>query len=178
MFSIKALLIMSLLFFGAPSLEFQEAPEGWLIAAPRDEVSPKFGFVPDGGKDRNGAFIIVSDARPELDGYWTKSFPVTGGKSYRFFALRRTTEIEAPERSVYAQVFWKGEKGKRITVKPEQPKIRSTDVDRWTEISDTMKAPPTAAQAVIELHLHHAPNGSVEWCSVSFTEYHERKNDR
>lgn len=161
-------------------------PDGWLIAAPREEISPKFGYDPKGGKDGNGAFLIVSDEREGLDGYWTKTFPVTGGKTYRFSALRKIVNVASPRRSVVVRILWQDAKGKSVLLdtpivsgflrgasaiaEPEYPTDKTTDADGWTEVSDTYTAPSKATQAVIELHLQWAPNGEVKWSHVSFAE--------
>src|SRR5262245_21323821 len=63
------------------------APEGWTTAAPREEIKPEFAYDPAGGPDGKAAFTIRHDRREGLDGYWTRTFPVTGGKSYRFRVL-------------------------------------------------------------------------------------------
>ena len=40
-----------------------------------------FSFDPKGGRSGKGAMIIESDAREGLDGYWSRSFPVTGAST-------------------------------------------------------------------------------------------------
>src|SRR4051794_37548569 len=62
------------------------APEGWAIHAPRPEIQPDAGFDAKSGPDGKGALWLRSDAREGRAGYWQKSFPVTGGKTYRFTA--------------------------------------------------------------------------------------------
>ena len=164
----------------------QVAPEGWFIAAPREEISPKFGYDPKGGKDGKGAFLIVSDEREGLDGYWTKTFAVTGGKSYRFAALRKIENIASPRRSLVVRILWQDDKGKSVLLdtpvvsgylrgaaavaEPEYPTDKTTDADGWTEVSDTYHAPSKATRAVVELHLQWAPRGKVEWSNVSLAE--------
>ncbi len=161
-------------------------PEGWLIAAPRQEISPKFGYDPKGGKDGKGAFLIVSDERDGLDGFWTKTVPVTGGKSYRFTALRKAINVGSPRRSVVVRILWQDAKGKPVLLdtpivsgylrgaaaiaEPEYPTDKTTDAKGWTEVSDTYRAPSKATQAVLELHLQWAPNSEVQWSQVSFAE--------
>lgn len=160
-------------------------PEGWLIAAPRDEISPKFGYDPKGGKDGKGAFLIVSDERAGLAGHWEKTVPVTGGKHYQFSTLRRSMNVLSPRRSVLVRILWQDEKGKSVpldtpivsgylrgaaaSAEPEYP-LDKTTVDGWTEVSDTYLAPLKAKRAVIELHLRWATDAKVEWSNVSFAE--------
>src|SRR4029453_15273278 len=58
------------------------APDGWRAAAPRDEIRPQFDYIPKGGKDGKGAFLIIAYDREGLDGYWVKTFSITGGRHY------------------------------------------------------------------------------------------------
>ena len=162
------------------------APEGWTTAAPREEIRPRFEFKPKGGPDHAGSFIIQSDAREGLSGCWTKTFPVKGGQSYRFFALHKVTHVAVPRRSVVARVIWQDDLGKPVLrdapeahsfepdkaprTEPEFPTDKETDAHGWTEVSDTYRAPMKATHAAIELHLRWAPRGAVEWGGVSFAE--------
>ena len=69
------------------------APEGWITAAPCDEIRPSFGYHPSDGRAGRGAFMIQHDARDGLDGYCTKTFPVQGGHYYRFQVFRKTDRV-------------------------------------------------------------------------------------
>lgn len=163
------------------------APDGWATAAPRDEIKPAFHYNPKGGPDRKGAFVIESDKREGLAGCWTKTFMVTGGRHYRFFALRKAANVAVPRRSVLARVTWQDDKGQAVRhdepgatarydpnpcprAEPLYPADRATDARGWTEVSDVYKAPSKAARAVVELCLRWAPRGKVEWGCVSFAE--------
>src|SRR5919201_4706503 len=76
-----------------------EAPDGWTTAAPREEIRPAFRYEPDGGPDGKAALVITADRREGLDGCWTKSFPVTGGKHYHFEAKFQAKGVAVPRRS-------------------------------------------------------------------------------
>jgi predicted amidohydrolase len=161
-------------------------PAGWLTASPRDEIRPNFSFDPNGGPKKDGAFVITHDGREGLHGYFRKTFPVTGGKFYRFHAVRKVENVAVPRRSVVARVLWQDDKGKSVPLgeaaakgylvgfkgnaEPEHPTDKATDANGWTEVSDTYLVPPKATRAVVELHLLWAPGGKVEWASVSLTE--------
>ncbi|MFN0121057.1 MAG: carbon-nitrogen hydrolase family protein [Blastocatellia bacterium] len=180
------ILFVVLFFISGHVVTLAQIPEGWRTAAPREEISPKFSFEPTGGRDGKGAFVIVADQREGLDGYWTRTFSVTGGRSYCFAALRRIAGIASPRRSVVARIIWQDEKGKSVLLdtpvvsgylrgaaavaEPEYPTDKATDADGWTEVSDTYHAPSKAARAVIELHLQWAPRGRVEWSNISLAE--------
>ena len=71
----------------------------WRSFAAREEIRPQFAELAD------GRLRIVADAREGLDGHWAQSFPVEGGKWYRFQAWRRTEGVPVPRRSVLARIL-------------------------------------------------------------------------
>src|SRR5258708_35699982 len=109
-----------LVFAAAGAGRAESPPDGWTTAAPREEIRPTFSFEPHIGVDAKGCFAITA-AREGLDGCWTKSFPVTGGKYYRFAALYQATGVELPRRSVVAEIHWRDAKGQRVPL-DVQPK--------------------------------------------------------
>ena len=78
-------------------------PVGFTTVAPREELKPEFGWDPKGGPKGKGAFFIKSDSREGLQGHWRYSRPVTGGKWYRFSAIRRVTGAASPRRTAVAR---------------------------------------------------------------------------
>jgi predicted amidohydrolase len=162
------------------------APDGWQTAAPREEIRPAFAYDAQGGRDGAGALIIQADARTGLHGFWTKSFPVQGGRHYRFEAWRKTERVESPRRSVPARVLWRDARGQPVNhhtpvvtryldsswvrAEPEYPTDKGSDGRGWTEVSDVYLAPKDATQAIVELHFQWAPRGRVEWSDISLTE--------
>src|SRR6266436_6240042 len=122
-----AALCLSLCQSGAAELKSAEdsslAPAGWSTAAPRDEIKPEFAFEPQGGADGRGCFIIRSDAREGLDGSWTRTFPVSGGKHYRFFALYKSKSVTLPRRSIVAKLDWQDADGKSVLL--DEPTVAS-----------------------------------------------------
>ena len=74
--------------------------DGWVPQSPREEIRPNFEYHSAAGRDAGPSLVIRTDAREGLDGHWAKSFPVTGGKGYRFHALYRATNVKLPRRSV------------------------------------------------------------------------------
>lgn len=159
-------------------------PTGWAPAAPRDEIRPQFRYDPAGGPKKDGAFVITHDARDGLHGWVQKTFPVDGGKHYRFHAVRKATGVAVPRRSVVARVLWRDDAGRGVPMsepaakgylvgftgraEAEHPTDKPERADGWTEVSDTYQAPAKATRAVVELGLQWAPGGKVEWADVSF----------
>lgn len=163
------------------------APDSWQDMAPREEIRPRFTYEPRGGPDRKGSFTIHCDSRDGLAGWWTKTFAVQGGRSYRFSAMRRCEKMPAPRWSALARVLWLDAKGqpamrdraesatllpgKASPCEPEYPMDQAASAGGWVEVSDTYRAPSNAVSAVVELHLRWAPpRGKVEWARVSFVE--------
>ena len=162
------------------------APAGWTTAAPRDEIRPEFAYRASAGRSGKGCFVIEHDSREGLDGCWTKTFSIQGGKHYRFTAFRRTTDVASTRQSALVQVTWQDDDGRLVLNdrpivdfyrkgapslnRPEFPIDKQTHQDGWTEVADTYRAPKRATQAVVALHLKWAPGGRIEWSDVAINE--------
>ena len=157
-------------------------PAGWVTAAPREEIRPEFSFEPQGGPTHAGSFVIRHDLREGLDGWFQKSYPVTGGDFVRFQAARKLTAVTLPRRSALVRVLWQNDDGQMVsadvpelqvqelghvpTAEPEHPQDGPTDANGWATVSGVYHVPLQATRAVVELHLQWAPHGSVEWSDV------------
>jgi predicted amidohydrolase len=158
--------------------------DGWQSVAPRDEIRPAFSFQPKGGPTRAGSMAITHDEREGLDGWFQKSFPVSGGEFYRFDALRKIRNVAVPRRSALVRVLWQDEAGRQVSAdvperqvkelghvpsaEPEYPRDGAIDAAGWTTVSGIYRAPLKAANAIVELHLQWAPKGRIEWSGVRF----------
>lgn len=164
----------------------QDLPGGWTCVSPREEIRPAFSFNPKGGPKSAGGMVIEHDAREGLDGWFQKSFPVSGGEFYAFHSLRKTGNVALPRRSALVRIVWQNAQGKGVPVdpsevsekdgrptpsaEPEHPLDGTPDPQGWTPVAGVFHAPPKATQATVELHLQWAPGGRVEWSEVSFTQ--------
>ncbi len=163
-----------------------QAPEGWTTAAPRDELRPTFSYTANGGRDAKGAFVIEAQ-REALDGWWTTTVAVQGGRHYQFRAARKVEGVALPRQTAVVRIVWQDDKAQAVlrdtptvrgylqgwkpVAEPEFPTDKQTDPSGWTEVSDVYLAPSKATRAVIELHLQWAPpGGRIEWSEVSLTE--------
>jgi predicted amidohydrolase len=130
--------------------------------------------------------VITADQRKGLDGFWTKTFNIQGGKHYHFRAYRKTTSVKVVRRSAVVKLTWQDDKGKLVPTdrpvvdfyrrpgstsyaRPEYPTDRNPSADGWTEVSDTYRAPVGATRAVVELHLRWAPQVRIDWSDISLT---------
>ncbi|MBI3278941.1 MAG: carbon-nitrogen hydrolase family protein [Acidobacteria bacterium] len=161
------------------------APEGWTTGAPRQEIMPSFSWDAKGGRSGQGALVIETDHREGLDGFWSRRFPVSGGKYYRFLAYRRMKGAPWPQQNAVATILWLDAEGKRVLddrslipgflkgFTPWTPLEYPTDgpQDRagWTQVTADHQAPSAATQAVVRLHLRWAPGTRLEWSDVTFT---------
>ena len=177
-------LICAPLLGGAAETGVPGAPAGWKPASPRDEIRPSFAYAPCAGRDGGGAFVIETDEREGLDGFWRKSFPVTGGRYYRFEAWRKVSNVRCPRRSALVRIKWQGPDGRPVAndgpvvadylrgykamATPEFPTDGRTDPAGWREVSGAYRAPGAATRAVVELHLQWAPSARILWSDVSF----------
>jgi predicted amidohydrolase len=161
-------------------------PGGWQTGSPREEIRPRFSYDPAGGPDRKGSFIVQTDARDGLDGYWSSTYPVKGGQHYRFNASRKLIHVGVPRRSAVVRLLWQDDAGNPVkrdepivtsvlkdfpnTAEPEYPADAATDAHGWTEVAGVYRAPSKATHAVIQLHLQWATDAKVEWSNISLTE--------
>jgi predicted amidohydrolase len=160
------------------------AADGWTTAAARDEIRPEFTL--DAGAGPGKACYCIRTEREGQAGYWTKSFPVAGGKHYRFEASYQTKGVAVPRRSVLAALHWRDAKGKRVpldeasttafrrgAIAMAETEFPATHEDRtgWTLLADTYQAPSRATELRVELHLRWtAPGSEVRFSNVALTE--------
>jgi predicted amidohydrolase len=162
------------------------APGGWTVWSPRDEARPEAVFNAKGGRDGKGALVMETGAGEQWIGCWQKTFPVEGGRHYRFTAWRKHRDVEVPRRSVYARVIWQDEKGQWVNweepaksgynkgavprAEPEYPRDLGGASGEWGRIEEVLQAPAKAKQAKVELFFQWAGNARVEWSEVSLIE--------
>lgn len=152
---------------------------GWTAVSPRDEIRPLFEKLAKAGPDGQGLLVITADDREGLVGSWTRSIPVVGGRTYRFYSLRRTIGIDVPRRTAEARLLWQDQQRKPVVrdeatfptyrpgdfprAEPEYVHDGPTDADGWTEVGGVYRAPKSAQWVFIELNYHWEPTGRIEW---------------
>lgn len=176
--------VLTLASMFAAEVRESSPPAGWTTEAIREEIRPKFLYDSKAGRSGTGAFIIQTDQRDGLDGFWKRSFPVEGGKHYNFHAYRKVSGVEWPQQCAVVTVQWYDANGKKVlddrklvdryltnykpTTPLEYPTEGATGADGWTELTGTWQAPSGANQAVVELHGRWAARGRMEWSDVDF----------
>src|SRR6516165_8651407 len=74
-------------------------PAGWKASSPRAEIRPEMTYLPGGGRDGKGCFVIKQDNREGLHGFWSRPFDVKGGDHYEIQAWRRVRGVATPRLS-------------------------------------------------------------------------------
>ncbi|MBI4875462.1 MAG: carbon-nitrogen hydrolase family protein [Acidobacteria bacterium] len=138
--------------------------QGWESGAPRDEIRPRFS------QEASGALVIATDARAGLDGYWKKSFPVTGGRWYRFRTARKLENVPLPRRSAAVELVWLDRDGKVAPTDDVQSTQPEFPADGGTEVAGVYRAPSRAVRADVYLHLRWATNARALWNPATLTE--------
>ncbi len=162
------------------------APEGWSSKSPRAEIRPEFVYLPQGGPNGLGSFVIEAGEREGLLGWWEKTFEVQVGQSYRFTAHCRASKVDLPRRAAVVRVLWRDSQGRPVVrdeptfasyrpgerprAEPEFPADGATDESGWTSVSAVYRAPSAAGLAIVELGYRWAAGGRVEWAGVSLEE--------
>jgi predicted amidohydrolase len=173
-------------FPGATLAAGTQAPAGWTTASPRDEIKPAFAYEASGGPHGKGSLVIRTDEREGLQGRWTRTLPVQGGRWYRFSVLRRAKNAPSPRRTAVARVIWTDDRGQQVPrdepspasyqpgqvprSEPEYPEDRGEVAPGWIEVSETYRVPSRATRAVVELEMRWAPRATVEWSEVTLAE--------
>ncbi len=166
--------------------ESGKTPNGWRVSSPRDEIQPEFDSVENDGPQGGISLVTRMDDRTGLQGAWRKTFEIEGGRHYRFFALRKVTNVPLARRSAEVKVTWLDDHGRLVpndnftnpkyfrggvsTHRPDYPTDKGTDAYGWTEVSDVYRAPTKATRATVDLIFRWAPpHSSVRWNGVSLT---------
>jgi predicted amidohydrolase len=166
--------------------EANDAPEGWSTKSPREEIRPDFVYLPQGGPDAAGSFVIEGHASPGAVGWWEKTFEVQGGQTYRFHTLRKISNVDVPRRVAVVRVLWRDSEGRTVMrdeptpatylqgeippAQPEFPADGDTNDAGWTIVSAVYRAPSKASRAIVELGYRWAAGGRIEWAGVAFRE--------
>lgn len=153
--------------------------DAWRSVSPRDEISPDFAIDPAGGPHGKGSLSIQADQREGLMGWWERTLPIDGGKTYEFSVWRRAKGADPVRRTAVARVLWRDADGKpvrhdepshasylpgqRPRAEPEFPADSSIRKGDWTLVRGLYRAPSEATGAVVELSYRWASGGRVEW---------------
>lgn len=164
----------------------RESPR-WRRWAAREALAPEMTVVdlPDGPALRMRATSSASY------GKWIAEVRrVEGGKTYRFEAFYRATDVETEDVSVAAIVSWCAGAGERpwwptstgdcygaelgAPLQRDYVDAGGT-VDGWTRVSRSLRSPAGAKAATVELLLRWTDRGTVLWKGMQLTEAEPQK---
>lgn len=158
-------------------------PAGWRTWAPREVLAPEASVIKVG--DENA--LVLRARNSASYGKWIAIVPeITGGKTYRFEALYRPTDVANEDVSIAAVISWcesgTGEKpwwptstgdcyGAEFGAPLQRDYAERTgSAGSWRRVSRTILAPKAARSATVELLLRWSDRGSVQWKGVRLTE--------
>jgi predicted amidohydrolase len=132
---------------------------GWSEHAARPAISPRF-FVDEG----SGALAISGAGNEHAFGYWARSYPVTGGCSYRLRASFRFDGMDDPNLHLLTTVLWgSGAEGECA----QDHLARFHRRGDWVEGEGIFTAPAGVESADVRLYLRYSPAGTAWWRDVS-----------
>jgi len=132
---------------GAAEFLPENAPNGWTVESPRDEIRPLASYELERGPNGTSCFVMSAEGPSETMGQWTAVLPVVGGKPYRFRVLRKTTDVETPRRNTFVRITWQDSQGELVMMAAgEHLSIRSSknllakgkDVDSASKNEDSV----------------------------------------
>lgn len=105
----------------------ENAPDGWTVESPRDEIQPLSSYEPNRGPNGTSYFVMSAEGSSETMGQWTAVLPVVGSKPYRFSVLRKTINVETPRRNTFVRITWQDSQGELVMMGPgDHLSIRSS----------------------------------------------------
>ena len=111
---------------------------------PATRSAPSSPASPAMGRADQAVLVIRAGQRDGVDGYWTKAFPVTGGRHYRFDARYRAKGVDVPRRSVVAEIHWRDAEGRHVPL--DEPAVSGylRARPRWPRRSSPRRGGTTA----------------------------------
>ena len=126
----------------------------------RAETAPHASVREDGG---GYALGIKGNGDAIADGRWVKRVALPNSQYVNFTARYRASNIEMAARNVVAGIVWLDENGKEVAKPNTRRRPPPPTREGWRHVNATLKVPPKAKQAQMELRLRWSPQGKVEW---------------
>jgi predicted amidohydrolase len=148
----------------------------WETWSPRKEIMPRcyrdtlrFRSAPD-------SLAICGDSNASEYGGWTRRFGnVQGGKNHQLIAYFSSEGVPQESRQIIARIDWRDATGKRVgepeygfRIEDAVAAENSAGGGHWKKVTINAPAPEKAEQAIVELLLGWAPQGTVWWDDISF----------
>jgi predicted amidohydrolase len=143
----------------------EPASAGWHIVSQRAEIAPRGWIDRTTGRGGQGALALAGDGKAAVSGGWERKVGgIEAGAWYRLTVESRSAGIDFERQRVVARLDWQKDGDKRAG-QPDYGTFRSTTGD-WNKAVLEAPAPEGASQALVQLLLSNAPQGTVWWDHV------------
>ncbi len=141
-------------------------PEAWSVWSPRPEIAPRTFLDPVHYRSRPASLAISGQGNAAEYGGWERIVPgIESGAWYRFSAYYRSAGVPFESLQIVPRVDWRAPQGR--AGRPDYV-YRSANEGEWTRVTADVQAPAHAAEAVLQLYLFNAPQGTLWWDDISF----------
>jgi predicted amidohydrolase len=145
------------------------APEGWQTWSQRPETMPRVFVDSEVSIGAPGSLAVSGDGNVAVYGGWERELTnIVPGRWYHLRASYRTQGDLAQNWQAVARVDWRNAKGQRRG-QPEYAAWEQREGD-WIKLEAVIQAPQDASSAKLQFFLLNAPNATVWWDLISFTE--------
>ena len=162
-------LLYIILFCGSVTGQLQERdPSEWKLESQRKEIAP-VGYI-DNSVTYNGkpTLALKGGGKEYANGHWYTTLRVEPGEFFQFRSNYTISNIEEPQRSVFARIIWQDSKGNRVGT-PEYPASSlSKSKEGWNAIMQSYQIPKDASKARLELVYRWDADGIVHFAGTTF----------
>jgi len=141
----------------------------WRMWSQREATAPRVAIDNTITRSGKGSLMVSGNSNAAVHGGWEyNAGNIKPGTWYRFTAYYRSQGVATPNWQIVPRLDWKDAAGKRAGV-PDYV-YKSKQEGDWTKTWLDVPAPDNAASVVLQLHLSHAPSGTVWWDDVTLEE--------
>jgi predicted amidohydrolase len=150
------------------------AQSGWRMWSQREATAPRVAIDQTVTRSGKGSLMVSGNSNAAVHGGWEYTVSdIKPGAWYRFTAYYRAQGVTTPNWQIVPRLDWQNANGKRAGVPDYVYKERHEGdwVKTWLEVP----APEKAVSVNLQLHLSHAPAGTVWWDDVTLEEIPQPK---
>jgi len=157
------------MFCGIVTVEGQGInPSEWNFESQRKEIAPKW-YIDSSTTYKGQPTLAIAGAGKEYaNGHWYRTMNVGPGEYLEFQSNFIASNVEDPNRNIFARIIWQDVSGKTIGY-PEYPAtLPGKTNDGWNSIKQLYRVPDSVRKAKIELTYRWDANGTVHFGGTSF----------
>lgn len=161
-------LLSVLLFCSVVTAECQAInPSEWSFESQRKEIAPKWYIDSSTTYKGQPTLAVEGSGKEYANGHWYRTMNVEPGEYFQFESNFITSNVDEPNRNIFARIIWQDGSGKTIGY-PEYPATISGKTNGWSYIKQLYRVPDNATEAKIELTYRWDANGIVHFGGTSF----------